>query len=115
EPAECLPSVWAGLYGPLWCVLPSEGSVSVHSPTECPRPCCEALCRAMTSRFDTQHIAVVNARTRSSIHTGCRSEEHTSELQSRENLVCRLLLEKKNKSKDRQYEKHNVTKLMDCA
>src|SRR5690606_42130740 len=28
-----------------------------------------------------------------------RSEEHTSELQSRENLVCRLLLEKKNKHK----------------
>src|SRR5436309_5062529 len=28
-------------------------------------------------------------------HEG-RSEEHTSELQSRENLVCRLLLEKKN-------------------
>src|SRR5690606_40720097 len=26
---------------------------------------------------------------------GKRSEEHTSELQSRENLVCRLLLEKK--------------------
>src|SRR5690606_40164737 len=26
-----------------------------------------------------------------------RSEEHTSELQSRENLVCRLLLDKKNK------------------
>src|SRR5436309_10336935 len=27
--------------------------------------------------------------------SGIRSEEHTSELQSRENLVCRLLLEKK--------------------
>src|SRR5690606_39583902 len=27
-----------------------------------------------------------------------RSEEHTSELQSRENIVCRLLLEKKNTS-----------------
>src|SRR5690606_41034614 len=27
---------------------------------------------------------------------GPRSEEHTSELQSREKLVCRLLLEKKN-------------------
>src|SRR3712207_7155874 len=26
---------------------------------------------------------------------GCRSEEHTSELQSRQYLVCRLLLEKK--------------------
>src|SRR5690242_21484978 len=28
-------------------------------------------------------------------HTGRRSEEHTSELQSHVNLVCRLLLEKK--------------------
>src|SRR5690606_39422792 len=28
------------------------------------------------------------------IDEGCRSEEHTSELQSRANLVCRLLLEK---------------------
>src|SRR2546430_6187124 len=27
-----------------------------------------------------------------------RSEEHTSELQSQSNLVCRLLLEKKNKT-----------------
>src|SRR5215475_4525734 len=30
-------------------------------------------------------------------HMFARSEEHTSELQSRENLVCRLLLEKKKK------------------
>src|SRR5206468_13081622 len=30
---------------------------------------------------------------------GRRSEEHTSELQSRSDLVCRLLLEKKNKQK----------------
>src|SRR5690606_20690693 len=30
------------------------------------------------------------------IYRYARSEEHTSELQSRENLVCRLLLEKKN-------------------
>src|ERR1019366_9746658 len=30
-----------------------------------------------------------------------RSEEHTSELQSLTNLVCRLLLEKKNKQADR--------------
>src|SRR5688572_32756154 len=29
-----------------------------------------------------------------------RSEEHTSELQSQSNLVCRLLLEKKNKTKE---------------
>src|SRR5207302_7033098 len=31
-----------------------------------------------------------------------RSEEHTSELQSRENLVCRLLLEKKKQKKNTQ-------------
>src|SRR5256886_4151658 len=30
-----------------------------------------------------------------------RSEEHTSELQSQSNLVCRLLLEKKNNTKHR--------------
>src|SRR2546427_1969777 len=32
---------------------------------------------------------------------GVRSEEHTSELQSQSNLVCRLLLEKKKKNKGR--------------
>src|SRR5436309_8979649 len=32
-----------------------------------------------------------------------RSEEHTSELQSRENLVCRLLLEKKKQSKQQDF------------
>src|SRR5256886_12260682 len=31
-----------------------------------------------------------------------RSEEHTSELQSQSNLVCRLLLEKKKKHRDRE-------------
>src|SRR5690606_39835780 len=31
------------------------------------------------------------------VRSRSRSEEHTSELQSRENLVCRLLLEKKKK------------------
>src|SRR3712207_7305626 len=31
-------------------------------------------------------------------HDGLRSEEHTSELQSRQYLVCRLLLEKKNRT-----------------
>src|SRR5687768_18251812 len=41
-----------------------------------------------------------------------RSEEHTSELQSRLHLVCRLLLEKKKKKKkqkkqNKQYKKNN--------
>src|SRR5690606_40328881 len=38
----------------------------------------------------------LNARSRENADVSrLRSEEHTSELQSRENLVCRLLLEKK--------------------
>src|SRR5215475_16120668 len=39
-----------------------------------------------------------------------RSEEHTSELQSRENLVCRLLLEKKKKPPQRQPRRSPETK-----
>src|SRR5258707_8447114 len=35
---------------------------------------------------------------------GYRSEEHTSELQSRQYLVCRLLLEKKKNDNGEQYE-----------
>src|SRR5256886_4375045 len=38
---------------------------------------------------------------RASASSPQRSEEHTSELQSQSNLVCRLLLEKKNRRHDR--------------
>src|SRR5688572_31845331 len=38
-----------------------------------------------------------------------RSEEHTSELQSQSNLVCRLLLEKKNKHVSRLVRKHTYS------
>src|SRR5690606_41275919 len=38
-----------------------------------------------------------------------RSEEHTSELQSRENLVCRLLLEKKKKQTNGKHEYNILT------
>src|SRR5690554_7460785 len=37
--------------------------------------------------------------TRIGLETSGRSEEHTSELQSRPHLVCRLLLEKKNNNR----------------
>src|SRR5690606_42126717 len=54
----------------------------------------------MVTRF--VHGAVTmspqNFRTREGAPRRARSEEHTSELQSRENLVCRLLLEKKKKA-----------------
>src|SRR5207302_6699421 len=41
-----------------------------------------------------RHEAVA-VEARADDHAARKSEEHTSELQSRENLVCRLLLEKK--------------------
>src|SRR5437588_4870633 len=57
-----------------------------------------------------QNIAVGRARPSSS-HSAAtapdRSEEHTSELQSHSDLVCRLLLEKKKKKKKKQ--KHTTT------
>src|SRR2546430_5727999 len=45
--------------------------------------------------FEDRHLGAHTTQ-----HCGCvvvRSEEHTSELQSQSNLVCRLLLEKKKK------------------
>src|SRR5258707_5057654 len=44
----------------------------------------------------TKANAHADAHTTSRANTFSRSEEHTSELQSRQYLVCRLLLEKKN-------------------
>src|SRR3712207_7539680 len=38
---------------------------------------------------------------RAAVDAGDRSEEHTSELQSRQYLVCRLLLEKKKKKSNK--------------
>src|SRR5256885_13193103 len=42
-----------------------------------------------------------------------RSEEHTSELQSPCNLVCRLLLEKKKKTPYAQYHEHRLAPTLD--
>src|SRR3989449_8449556 len=58
-----------------------------------------------SSKFDTAMVesmaVVLPASTNSRIDF--RSEEHTSELQSRLHLVCRLLLEKKKKKKKKQH------------
>src|SRR2546430_3871408 len=49
-------------------------------------------------RLPRRTIGIVRSRSRRSAPSDqvVRSEEHTSELQSQSNLVCRLLLEKKN-------------------
>src|SRR2546430_13159285 len=53
-----------------------------------------ALLRHLKSRFDVTFITG-GALPPNILSLGGRSEEHTSELQSQSNLVCRLLLEKK--------------------
>src|SRR5690606_41452221 len=55
-------------------------------------------CGAVRSaRRRAAHASSCACRARGTKPPYWRSEEHTSELQSRENLVCRLLLEKKKK------------------
>src|SRR5690606_41382148 len=66
---------------------------SAYVRTACPR----RGRRARASRAARPHLPRCGtARGAAPCWRGSRSEEHTSELQSRENLVCRLLLEKKN-------------------
>src|SRR5688572_31840698 len=50
-----------------------------------------------------------NPGRRSTWSVAVRSEEHTSELQSQSNLVCRLLLEKKKKKKIKTILQQNTT------
>src|SRR5699024_12802930 len=49
--------------------------------------------------YTNQNLSNQNTQYSSTLTLEARSEEHTSELQSRFDLVCRLLLEKKNKIK----------------
>src|SRR2546425_9043279 len=52
--------------------------------------------------FPRQHAVPVQLHRNGMLPRENRSEEHTSELQSLAYLVCRLLLEKKKKTNDRQ-------------
>src|SRR5690606_40339079 len=77
------------------CALPQLGIPAM--------PGLEAKCAVLAARgvvagatYDAQQKDAL-AKLRAAGWT--RSEEHTSELQSRENLVCRLLLEKKKRRK----------------
>src|SRR2546421_5029516 len=68
-----------------------------------PRVIFTALASWSTPRLRRARASVLNSRYLAAIYSSpaqlslaMRSEEHTSELQSRSDLVCRLLLEKKN-------------------
>src|SRR5690349_13015993 len=62
-----------------------------------------AWCAIWSSKFrfrnDPELEEAAHLHARGALVHGARSEEHTSELQSRRDLVCRLLLEKKKKNR----------------
>src|SRR5690348_17419097 len=73
-----------------------RSSSSAHDVTRIVQPFreCRTVARAWrdTSRCPSSAISSIES-------AWCRSEEHTSELQSPVHLVCRLLLEKKKQQK----------------
>src|SRR5258707_9645058 len=56
----------------------------------------------LANLFENTH-KMLESRAMPSVKVMMRSEEHTSELQSRQYLVCRLLLEKKKNINDKIY------------
>src|SRR2546430_3775528 len=68
-----------------------------------PRSIARAALAMTSAQLDTCDSAVACPCSRARTAARTRSEEHTSELQSQSNLVCRLLLEKKKKNQRRQY------------
>src|SRR2546430_17426099 len=60
---------------------------------------CVVVCAGQPSPMQAIAVAFDGRDTsRRALELAMRSEEHTSELQSQSNLVCRLLLEKKKKN-----------------
>src|SRR5437588_7937904 len=64
-----------------------------------PPPPCPALAAPPGLTPPRPQAAPITRTARPSSRSVIRSEEHTSELQSHSDLVCRLLLEKKNKNR----------------
>src|SRR5207244_13016844 len=72
---------------------------SLREPSKYPCQCgTVSLAGAFTLRADHVPSRTMRLESSRSVHEP-RSEEHTSELQSPDHLVCRLLLEKKNNRK----------------
>src|SRR2546427_4583825 len=82
----------------------SAKAILVAFPGKVPVPVDVVIAREFTATATPVLKAVENVGTDDMILD--RSEEHTSELQSQSNLVCRLLLEKKKKIKYQQSNHH---------
>src|SRR5258708_8458966 len=82
----------------------AENCVWIHCSTYCSQFSSHRITSRWDSIHDTSTSILVNSVSCLEVNEGLarngvheRSEEHTSELQSPDHLVCRLLLEKKNK------------------
>src|SRR5207302_9870568 len=86
------------------CLRPAPGLPHAPPPHLFPYTTLFRSKRMVKWKFDPRPGSLINSIAPPIISHSClamlssRSEEHTSELQSRENLVCRLLLEKKKHS-----------------
>src|SRR5690606_41807808 len=83
--------------------LDDDGDQSLPQPFVLGSNCCsggrDQRCGLVVELYDRLVVALAHsAQFGGPKPVGFRSEEHTSELQSRENLVCRLLLEKKKQT-----------------
>src|SRR3712207_7962434 len=84
---------------------------SVRGVVSTTLPTCRAwlTCRyASPARRRSQERRGTSVSTPASNSANSRSEEHTSELQSRQYLVCRLLLEKKKQQRTHTYYSCNT-------
>src|SRR5690349_22553985 len=72
------------------------------------------VARAMARTRGSEPRTTATPRSRHARRSAARSEEHTSELQSRRDLVCRLLLEKKKKKKKRRGEAGKGRRMVEC-
>src|SRR5690606_41921855 len=83
------------LFRSFWCVIDLVESTSSTAVgfSQYGSDCSGQRCFTMVNVADSTDVNVRFCTFK------LRSEEHTSELQSRENLVCRLLLEKKKNNK----------------
>src|SRR5690606_41684995 len=119
-PLLLLTSLLHLLFLPLFCLMirpPPSSTLFPYTTLFRSLPRCAALLRRGNRVLRTEPWAPgAAARTRRPRPQGpkrrrrARSEEHTSELQSRENLVCRLLLEKKKKKQKKQNARHRRRK-----
>src|SRR5947209_20119597 len=102
RPVSCLVSLLS-LYSPTCCLLTSSFFFNDTAPTEIytlslhdALPISIPARRCSMSGYPSKESRIREGRNEN-VCAIPRSEEHTSELQSRQYLVCRLLLEKKKR------------------